>query len=316
MSVSDPSFTVSTTSSITSSTTSGPVGARRRGAGVPLLALAGVLWGTGGLIGSLLAGVADLSPLAVAAYRLGLGGLLVAAVVATTGGTLPRGRAAWRRVGAVAVLAALFQACYFTAVTLTSVGLATLVTIGTSPVVVLAVEAARGRAPRGTAVTVGLALLGLGLLIGLPAESLDPVATLVGSAFAVLSGAGFAAITLLAAKPVDGLDDATSTAAAFVIGGSLLAAVAAVTTGLDFRPGIASFGLLLALAAVPTALAYTAYFRGLRAAAGPGVGAVLALLEPLTGAVLAAVVLGERLGAAGIAGAALLGAAVVRAARS
>jgi len=67
---------------------------------------------------------------------------------------------------------------------------------------------------------------------------------------------------------------------------------------------------------LPTALAYTAYFRGLGAATSPGTGAVLALLEPLTAAVLAAVVLGERLEPAGMVGAALLTVAVLLAARA
>ena len=58
--------------------------------------------------------------------------------------------------------------------------------------------------------------------------------------------------------------------------------------------------LLAALAVVPTALAYTCYFRGLRATSA-GTGSVLALLEPLTGTVLAALLLGERLGPAGLA---------------
>ncbi len=40
----------------------------------------------------------------------------------------------------------MFQSCYFTAVSLSSVSLATLVTIGSAPVIVLAVERARGRA--------------------------------------------------------------------------------------------------------------------------------------------------------------------------
>ena len=66
------------------------------------------------------------------------------------------------------MLAAAFQACYFTAVSLTTVGLATLVTIGTAPVVVVAVETLRGRARRGSLPVVVLALLGLGLLVGLP----------------------------------------------------------------------------------------------------------------------------------------------------
>jgi DME family drug/metabolite transporter len=73
--------------------------------------------------------------------------------------------------------------------------------------------------------------------------------------------------------------------------------------------------LLALFAVLPTALAYTAYFRGLGAATSPGTGAVLALLEPLTAAMLAAAVLGERLGVTGTVGA-LLAVAVLLAARA
>lgn len=66
---------------------------------------------------------------------------------------------------------------------------------------------------------------------------------------------------------------------------------------------------------LPTALAYTAYFHGLASGTSPDTGAVLALLEPLTAATLAAIVLGERLGVVGTIGALVLGVAVVRAAR-
>ncbi|WP_433729382.1 EamA family transporter [Nocardia sp. CA-129566] len=57
-------------------------------------------------------------------------------------------------------------------------------------------------------------------------------------------------------------------------------------------------------------MAYTLYLRGL-SQAGAGTAAVLALLEPLTGTVLAAVILGERLTPTGLAGAAFLTAALV-----
>lgn len=67
--------------------------------------------------------------------------------------------------------------------------------------------------------------------------------------------------------------------------------------------------LIVAFGVVPTALAYTLHFRGLRRAS-PATGALTALLEPLVGAVLAAVVLGERLGVAGTVGASLVGGAV------
>jgi DME family drug/metabolite transporter len=294
----------------------------RRGTGVPLLVLAGVAWGTGGLLGSLIGRETGLAPLAVAAYRLGLGGLLVLVAVAGLAhfrgdrrllGAPGHRRAALRRIGGLAVLAAAFQACYFTAVSLTSVGLATLVTIGTAPVVVVAVEALGGRARPGALPVVVLALLGLGLLVGVPTAGASPLA---GAAAAVLAGSAFAVMTLTGARPVPGLDATVATGASFMAGGLLLAVPAAVTGGLTFSPSLAGVGLLALFAVVPTALAYAAYFRGLGAATSPGTGAVLALLEPLTAAVLAAIVLGERLGGVRVVGALLLAVAVVLAARA
>jgi DME family drug/metabolite transporter len=58
-----------------------------------LLVLAGVLWGTGGLFGSLLAARTGLSPLAVAGYRLAVGGALLLALPLLSGrGSLRGGR--------------------------------------------------------------------------------------------------------------------------------------------------------------------------------------------------------------------------------
>lgn len=281
------------------------------GSGVPVLVLAGVLWGTGGLLGSMLAEATGLSPLAVATYRLAVGGLLIVGYLLASGAALPRATASWRRIVAIGLLAALFQACYFTAVALTSVSLATLVTIGSSPVLVLLVR--RRQAGRRQVAAVGLALLGLGLLVGLPAGGPGAAtagAVLAGSAFALLAAAGFTVMTLLAARPVPGLDEATTTGLGFTLGGAALLPLAAATTGIGFTLDVPSAALLVALGVVPTAVAYTCYFRGLRSASA-GVGVLMALLEPLTAAVLAALLLGERLGGAGIAGGLLLGAALV-----
>ena len=104
-----------------------------RDSGLIFLVAAGLLWGTGGLLGTLLARETGLGPAAVAVYRIGIGGLLLITVLALARRPLPRGRAALRRLIAVGALAATFQACYFTAVSLTSVSLATLVTIGALP---------------------------------------------------------------------------------------------------------------------------------------------------------------------------------------
>lgn len=273
--------------------------------GVPLLVVAGVLWGTGGLLGSLLGTATGLSPLAVAGYRLFVGGLLLLAVHRS----LPRDRRSWRRIGATAVLAAQFQACYFAAVALTSVSLATLVTIGAAPILVLLAEQLRGRpAARRTTAACGLAVAGLTLLVGLPGPDAGNVP--LGAGLALLSAAGFAGLTLLGARPVPGLDAVTATGTAFTLGGAVLLVAATPLTGVGFTPTPAGVGLLLSFAVLPTALAYACYFGGLRTAPA-SVGAVVALLEPLTAAALAALLLGERLGVVGITGALLIGAAVV-----
>ncbi len=164
-------------------------------------------------------------------------------------------------------------------------------------------------AGRFAAATTGLAVTGLGLLVGLP-SGFRETAVLASAGMAVLAAAGFAAVTLVGSRPVPGLDDLTVTGFGFTIGGLALMPLTQLAGGIAFRPSLAAIGLLIALGTGPTAVAYTLYFRGLRSAAA-STAALLALLEPLTGTILAAVLLGERLSATGIAGAAIIATAVI-----
>ena len=282
----------------------------RPGRGLPCLVMSGVLWGTGGLTGILLSRVTGLSALSVAAYRLTAGGVLIVAFLTLTGRRWPASRAAWARIAVIGALAALYQSCYFIAVALTSVALATLVAIGTAPVIVLGVHWVTGhRTGRLAPVAACLALTGLGLLVGLP-SGFSEAKVLASTGLAILAAAGFAAVTLTGTRPVAGLDDLTMTGFGFTAGGLVLMPLAAALGGLAFRPGPEAIGLLIALSTGPTAVAYSLYFRGLRTAAA-STGALLALLEPLTGTILAALVLGQHLSASGIAGAAILALAVI-----
>jgi len=282
------------------------------------LVLSGFLWGTGGLIGTLFGQATGLSAMSVAACRLLAGGGLIVAFLTLTGRRWPAGRAAWTRIAVNGVLSALFQGCYFAAISLTSVSLATLVTIGGTPVIVAIVEQARGRHAAGRAgvITIAMALAGLTLLAGLPGGGFSETAVLASTGLALLSAAGFAAVTLIGTSPVTGLDDLTLNGFGFSLGGMALLPLAAVLGGgLGFRPSLASAGLLAALGIGPTAVAYTLYFRGLRKASA-STAALLSLIEPITAAVLAALVLGDRLSGTGIAGAVVLLAAVVRTVRA
>ena len=202
------------------------------------LVLAGLLWGTGGLTGTLLGRAAGLSPLSVAALRLLAGGALLVVFRVIPGRRWPAGRPAWTRIAVTGLLAATFQGAYFSAVSLTSVSLATLVTIGATPVIVQVVELLLGRhrLDRSGVARTALALTGLGLLVGLPANGYGPVAVLESSGMALLAAAGFAVLTLIGATPVPGLDEETVTGLGFTAGGLIVLPLAAVTGGLAFRP--------------------------------------------------------------------------------
>ena len=184
------------------------------------LVLAGVLWGTGGLAGSLLGDLAGLHPLAVAAYRLLVGGGVATLFVLLTGGTLPRTAEAAKRIAAVGGLFALFQASYFAAVALSSVSVATMTTIGAAPVVVTL--AGRRKPHSWTLVSLAGTVAGLVLLRWSPGEA----TSLAGLGFALLAAAGFATLTLLTAKPVEGLEPLPTTAFGCLAGGLLLTPVA------------------------------------------------------------------------------------------
>ncbi|ACU97771.1 DMT family transporter [Saccharomonospora viridis] len=295
---------------------------RPRAASLSLIT-AGVLWGTGGLAGAVLSERAGLSSTTVAVYRLLLGGVFALLFLGGTGRlrALPRTAEAVRRLLAAGTLLAVFQACYFGAVALTSVGVATMVTIGSVPVfVALASTVLDRRAPGlSTAVSVGCAVSGLVLLswpsgdAGVAGAASGVGGLLGGLACALASGASFATLTLVTRSPVEGLDSLRTTAFGCLVGGVLLAPVAAWSAGrfselgLPLQFDVVAVALYLGL--VPTALAYAAYFHGL-GGARPVVAALSALLEPLTAAVLATVLLGENLGVVGWCGAVLLSTAV------
>ncbi|WP_026343776.1 DMT family transporter [Nocardia sp. BMG111209] len=282
--------------------------ARSRDRSAPVLMTAGILWGTGGLAGARLGALAQLQPVAVACYRLLLGGGFAVAYLAVTGGlrALPRTRPALRRILVSGALLGQFQGCYFAAVHYISVSLATMVTIGTMPVFVALGTAARTRR-RPDARTIAAptaAVAGLVLLTWSPGVVTTTAGLAAGLGLALVCALGFATLTLLTAEPVPGLQPLPTTAFGMVFGGALLVPIAA-TTGLALPVRPAVVGTALYLGSVPTALAYTLYFRGLRTAT-PFFAALAALLEPLTATVLAVVLLGDHLTPIGWCGAALL----------
>ena len=275
-----------------------------------LLALAGVLWGTGGLAGDLLQSAGDLHPVPVATYRLLVGGVFATAVVAGFGQLRQlRGRAAGRRLLITGVLLAEFQAAYQVAVDRISVSLSTLVTIGCVPVFVAAGTAWRERRlpTSRTMAAIAASLAGLVLLSGSPVAGADAWRTLEGVVMSLLAGAGFATLTLVTARPMPGQGAIMSVG--LLLGGVLLTPFA-LWYGMTLPMTGEALALTTYLGVVPTAVAYGAYYLGLRHATATA-AALSTMLEPLTATLLAVAFHDERLTAAGFAGVVLIAGALV-----
>ncbi|MET8160234.1 DMT family transporter [Sphaerisporangium sp. NPDC005289] len=220
-----------------------------------------------------------------------------------------RGRwSGWAGLVLVGAGLAVSQAAYFGAVAASGVAVATATTLGASPALVAlgARLLLAERLGRRGAISMGLALAGLALLMGGPSGG-----SVTGIGLALLSAVAYAGVTLLSRH--SGRSDHSRTAGTamwgFAVGGVLLLPVAAAEGLLPSGGAVASVALLGYLGAMPTALAYSLFFAGL-ASVRATTASVVALLEPAGATVLGVLVLGERLTATSAAGAAVLLASV------
>ncbi|MEU6488520.1 EamA family transporter [Streptomyces sp. NPDC046887] len=279
------------------------------------LIVAGVAWGTAGAAASLVFAASDLGPMALSFWRCA-GGLVLLLAALRLRGPCPSALAEPRRrrvlrIAVTGIGLTVFQSAYFAAVDATGLAVGTVVTLGAGPVLIAC--GARlllgERLGRGGIVAVAGALAGLVVLVlGGDTGTVRPA----GVALALLSAAAYAVMTVGTRRlgRDGGGDTLTGTAWAFAVGSAGLLPLA-LAEGLlphgTHTPAV--LGLLLYVAAVPTALAYALYFTGAARVRSATVSVIM-LLEPVSAAVLAVTVLDERLTAATVAGTALLLAAV------
>src|SRR5690606_41643046 len=107
-----------------------------------------------------------------------------------------------------------------------------------------------------------------------------------------LSCGGFVALPALSTALGDRVAPTTSVPWGFTLGSVALLPLAVLAGPLVGTPGPADLTLLVSLGVGPTAVAHGLYLSALRRAT-PTTGALAALLEPVTAAVLAVLVLGE-----------------------
>lgn len=280
--------------------------------GLLQITAAAVLWGTSGVVAQLVHRSTGMGPMDISFWRLAVS---AAAMLLIALPRLRTVRAAVRRhpwaLAAAGVGLAAYQALYFLSVTTAGVNIATMVSLGTAPVVAALWEAVSRRRVPGLrqGLVILVAVVGLVLIAGGHGAAAGPNPTL-GVLAALGSGVIYGASAVLGRHLARDTPAIAMTTVTSVVGALTLVAFAVfsapyvVPAGAPVSVGVAWAGIA-AMGVLATALAYILFNRGLQATEG-SVAAVLTLIEALTAAVLAVTVLSEPTGVATIVGAGLL----------
>ncbi|MDQ0770930.1 DME family drug/metabolite transporter [Pseudarthrobacter defluvii] len=287
---------------------------------------ASILWGTTGTAATFAPAV---SPLAIGAVAMGLGGLLQALyatrhIAVQSGALLQR----WRLVSLGAAAVAVYPLAFYSSMHLSGVAVGTVVSIGSAPVAAALIERFADRKPLSRQWILG-ALLGVGgaALLSLAghapagAESAGTASTgsmaaasgpgadqwmsTAGILLGLLAGTTYALYSWAAHRLTsNGLTTRAAMGAVFGLGGLLLMPVLAVTGG-PLLESWGNAGVGAYMAAVPMFAGYLLFGWGL-ARVGASTATSISLLETVVAAVLAVLVVGERLPALGWLGAAVV----------
>ncbi|MDQ0729798.1 DME family drug/metabolite transporter [Arthrobacter sp. B1I2] len=283
--------------------------------GALFVAAASILWGTTGTAATFAPAV---SPLAIGAAAMGVGGLLQAIYaarhIASQGpGLLER----WRLVTVAAAAVAVYPLAFYSSMHLSGVAVGTVVSIGSAPVVAALIERFADRKPLTRRWIVGavLGVAGAGLLsfAGSSPAGHSPAAsepagswpTTAGILLGLVAGGTYALYSWASHRLIGtGISSRAAMGTVFGFGGLLLMPVLAVTGG-PLLQSWTNFSVGAYMALVPMFVGYVLFGWGLariRASAATSIS----LLETVVAAVLAVLVVGERLPAPGWLGAAVV----------
>ena len=284
------------------------------GRGLLAVVAASALWGTGGLAVQLLREHDPLSPVTISAWRMAIAAaalLLVVAALGRTGELVRLFRIRPHRVLAVGAGTAAYQALYFVSVTQVGVAVSTVVSLGLAPVLLTVADAVRHRrSPTvGRLAVLATALTGLVLVsvvAGSASTGPDPT---TGVLLAAASGATYALTTAVSGPVSRGTTPVVLASGMTLVGALVLAPTLVLVDGPLTTTDPGALGWLLYHGLLTMGLAYVLLYVGLRVTAA-STAVTASLVEPVTAAVAAAVVLEEPLGVAGVVGTALVLAAV------
>ena len=270
-------------------------------------AVAGALWGTSFLLGKV--ALAEVGAPTIITYRFILASVVLLPL-ALMRQTVRLTRRDWRDLALAALLMGpfMFWLQFEGLARTTASSAALLVGIG-PPLLAIGALIVDGERPgRRTWIAIALSVIGTLVLVGAPAGG----RTVLGDLMVVVSMGAAVGWTLVSRRLARRLGVLTATAFQFSIGALLLAPLALAADGVPaLTLSQPVWGAILAMGLGCTALTFYLWNWGLMRAKAAKAG-VFANLEPVVGAGLGVLVLGEVLAPAGLAGGALvLGAALL-----
>lgn len=276
--------------------------------GILFVSFSAMLWGTVGIATQAVYHQSDLNAVTVGFYRLAFAFPVVAIICWRVVGKevfQVRGKN-YLKMAFIGAMLAIYQVCYFAAVGYIGVTFATLITLCTAPVIVSLASVIFLQEPltRSTIKALLCALTGTALLVGFP-EGSDAVNNLfLGVALSLGSAVGYAIVAMLGRSIATECHPIHSTTVSFGVGAIFLFPIAASSCfSVQYTSEVLS--LLLYIGFVPTAVAYSLFFLGMRSVKA-STASILTMIEPLTATILAWFIFDERLAVSGIAGASLL----------
>ncbi|MFJ9794632.1 DMT family transporter [Streptomyces sp. NPDC101145] len=282
------------------------------GVGAVCVLLASVLWGTTGTAATFAPSV---GPLAIGAVAMGLGGLLQALVAAPRirrEVPLLRARRGTVLLGALSVGA--YPLAFYSSMHLAGVAVGTVVSIGAAPLASALIERVVDgrRLTRRWTAGAALGLSGTVLLCAAEAAGAHSGAggrsaaqTVLGVGLGLVAAVTYALYSWAAHRLISrGVGSGAAMGAVFGLGGLLLMPVL-LATGAPLLDSGSNAAVGLYMAVVPMFTGYMLFGWGL-ARVPASTATTLSLLEPAVAAVLAVLVVGERLPLLGWAGIALV----------
>lgn len=277
-----------------------------------MLLVASVLWGT---TGTAAAQASNVSPLAMGAASLGLGGLLQALTAVKPLAAARESLRLNRRtvlIGALGIV--VYPLAFYSSMRLGGVALGTVISLGTAPLfsglLERSVDGARlGRRWYSAAFLgiCGSSLLGFARASG---EQADAAAVLASCLLGLAAGASYAVYSWATSRLMSaGIERRAAVGSVFGLGGLLLMPVL-LAAGAPLLDSWQNLAVAAYLALVPMFLGYVLFGMALSKVSA-STATTVTLSEPAVAAVLAMGLLGERLGLSGWLGMVLIAAALI-----